>query len=49
MIGLMLRLPDDLHKALKELAQKDNRSLNSEMIHILKQYIEQALKEKEKP
>jgi len=49
MISLMLRLPEDLHKALKELAQKDNRSLNSEMIHILKRYIEQAMKEQEKP
>jgi len=34
-----LRLPDELHKALKELATQENRSLNGQIIYILKEYI----------
>ena len=47
MISLNLRLPEELHKAIKELAQKDNRSLNSQIIFILKKYLEQLKKEQQ--
>ena len=45
MIGLNLRLPEELHKALKELAERESRSLNSQIIYILKWYIEHVMKE----
>ena len=37
---LSLRLPDDLHAALKELAARENRSLHSQIIYILRMYID---------
>ena len=42
-----LRLPDDLYNDLKELAEKETRSLHNMVIHILKTYIKQ-IKEAEK-
>lgn len=41
---LSLRLPDDLHAKLKIVAEKEHRSLNSQIIHILTKYVEQFLK-----
>lgn len=35
MRSLNLRLPDDLHAAVKALAEADHRSLNSEIIALL--------------
>ena len=42
-----LRLPDDLYTDLKELAEKETRSLHNLVIHILKTYIKQ-IKQAEK-
>jgi hypothetical protein len=39
---LSLRLPDDLHAALKEVAEEERRSLHSQIIYILETYIEKA-------
>jgi hypothetical protein len=36
-----LRVPEDIHKAIKELAEKDRRSLNAEIVYILEQYAKQ--------
>jgi predicted transcriptional regulator len=36
-----LRLPDDLYDDLKELAEKETRSLHNMVIYILKTYIAQ--------
>jgi predicted HicB family RNase H-like nuclease len=41
MPNINLRLPDDLHAALKAIAERDERSLNSEIIWILRSRIEQ--------
>lgn len=50
MVGLNVRFPEDLFKALKELAAKDKRSLNSEILFILEEYIKKRWEEiKEKP
>ena len=35
-----LRLPDDLHALLVEAAKTDDRSLNSEIIHLLRQALD---------
>lgn len=34
---LMVRLPEDLHAWVKELAEKEHRSLNSQIIVLLQQ------------
>jgi len=43
MIKFSLRLPDDLYKAIKELAERENRSVNAQIIYILTQYIKKAM------
>jgi predicted transcriptional regulator len=43
---LSLRLPDDLHQDLKELAEKEHRSLHAQIIYILEKYIERWKAEK---
>jgi hypothetical protein len=42
---LSLRLPDDLHAALKALAKRENRSLHSQIVYILRMYIERMQEE----
>ena len=37
-----LRLPPDLHEALVELARREDRSLNQEIIHLLRQGVRRA-------
>jgi len=39
MVRYSLRLPDDLFKALKALAEKEQRSINAQIIYILKEYL----------
>ena len=41
MVGLSLRLPDELHKALKEIAEQERRSLNSQILIILELFVKQ--------
>jgi hypothetical protein len=40
-IKILVRLPPDLHALLKELAERDVRSLNSEMVYLLRRAAEQ--------
>ncbi len=40
MKNLSVRLPDDLHAQLVEAAKGDDRSLNSEIIHLLRRALE---------
>lgn len=42
---ITLRLPDDIHDKIEELATEESRSLNSEIIQALKYYI--AAKQKD--
>lgn len=37
---ISLRLPDDLHALVVEAAQQDTRSLNGEIIHLLRLALE---------
>jgi predicted HicB family RNase H-like nuclease len=39
MVKLVLRLPEELHRMLKEIAKKEKRSINSEILYIIEQYI----------
>jgi hypothetical protein len=39
-----LRLPEELHAALKTIAEKEHRSLNAQIIHILEEWLKQFRK-----
>lgn len=39
---LNVRLPDELHAALKSLAETEHRSLNAEIVTLLERGVEQA-------
>jgi predicted HicB family RNase H-like nuclease len=39
MIKLVLRIPEHLHEELKKIAEQEKRSINSEILHIIEQYI----------
>lgn len=41
-----LRLPEEIHDQLLQVARKNHRSLNSEMIFIFQTYIEKEVKNK---
>lgn len=43
---LSIRLPDELHKALVELAEQERRSLNNLIVVILEQAVRLAEEEK---
>ena len=36
-----LRLPPDLYEKLKEIAKLEDRSINGQMVHIIREYIEE--------
>lgn len=42
MANFMLRIDDDLHEKLKQLAEKEKRSLNKEVEYILEKYIKEG-------
>ena len=44
-MNMTLRLPDELYKKLKELAYKEDRSINGQINYIIKKYIEEKEKE----
>jgi len=41
-IKFSLRLPDELYKAIREIAEKEQRSINGQIIYILMEYIRKA-------
>ena len=44
-VRLMLRLPGEVHEAVRGFAEADLRSLNAEIVYILQRYIEDREKE----
>jgi predicted HicB family RNase H-like nuclease len=38
-INLTLRIPADLHAALAEMAKTEDRSLNSQVVHLLRRSV----------
>lgn len=46
-MNLTLRLPEEIYKELKEIAYKEDRSINGEINYIIKKYIEETKKESE--
>lgn len=45
MISSNIRVPEDLWNELKEIANKEERSINSQLVYIIKKYIEEKKKE----
>lgn len=46
MISSNIRVPEELWNELKKIAEKEERSINSQLIYIIKKYIEEKNKEK---
>lgn len=44
MISSNIRVPEDLWEELKKIASKEERSLNAQLIYIIKKYIEEQQK-----
>jgi hypothetical protein len=45
MANFSLRLPDELYKALKEVAKEEERTINAQIVYILKHYIQDKKKQ----
>jgi hypothetical protein len=39
MTNTNLRIPDELYKKLKEIAKQEDRSINGQIVHIIKRFI----------
>mgnify|MGYP001632156221 FL=1 len=44
MISSNIRVPEDLWEELKKIANKEERSINAQLIYIIKKYIEEQNK-----
>ena len=40
MAEFLLRIPDGLYETLREIAKQEDRSINGQIIHIIKKFIE---------
>lgn len=38
--GVLVRMPVDLHEALRQIAERDNRPVNGQIVYALKQHVE---------
>ena len=47
MINSQIRIPEELWDKLKEISEQEERSINAQMVYILKIYIEEYEKNKE--
>lgn len=45
MISSQIRIPEELWEELKKIAEKEKRSVNSELVYIIEKYIEEQKKE----
>ena len=39
-VSLNLRLGPNLHKAMKRISKKHNRSLNAQIVHVLERFVQ---------
>jgi hypothetical protein len=46
MVRFSLRLPDEVYKALKDLAEREHRSIHAQILHILICWLDQYGKSK---
>lgn len=43
-MNLTLRLPEEIYKELRKIALEEERSINGQIVYIIKQYIENKKK-----
>lgn len=48
MITSQIRIPEELWAEIRKLAEKEERSINSQIIYIFKKFVEQEKKEEPK-
>ena len=48
MANVLLRMADDLYQELKEIAKQEERSINKQLIFIIKKYIEDYKKNQQR-
>lgn len=46
MISSNIRVPEEIWNKIKEIAEKEKRSINSEIIYIMEKYIEEKEKDR---
>jgi len=47
MTNTNLRLPDEIYEKLREIAKLEDRSINGQMVHIIREYIENYFEDRE--
>ena len=48
MVNSQIRVPEELWDKLKEISEKEERSINAQLVYILKKYIEEYEKAQDK-
>ena len=48
MVNSQIRIPEELWDKLKEISEKEERSINAQLVYILKKYIEEYEKAQDK-
>ncbi|MGW8145099.1 MAG: ribbon-helix-helix domain-containing protein [Anaerolineales bacterium] len=41
MTNTLLRLPDEIYEKLKKIAKREERSVNAQIVYIIKKYVEE--------
>lgn len=41
MINSQIRIPEELWEKIKEISEKEERSINAQLVYILKKYVEE--------
>lgn len=44
-----LRIPEEMFATLRVIAEEEHRSVNSQILHIIAEYIKQIMEEKDNP
>lgn len=47
MINSQIRIPEEIWEKLKEIADKEERSMNAQIVYILKKYVEESEKKED--
>ena len=45
MANINLRIPDEIYKLLKKIAKEEERSINAQIVYIIKKYAEEYFKQ----
>ena len=45
MTSTNVRIPDEIYEAIRKIAEYEERSINAQIVYILKKYVEEYFKE----